>query len=112
MPSCENSAAPLSKAHSAPEGCFSSLSDVNHSAARTFTTNQPSATGARPEPESSSLASGTARVYSRVYASAPESQAVRNAGANRRIELRSRAAFDLEASAPDAGDRGGAAGTP
>src|SRR3954463_9676086 len=37
--------------------------DVHHSASRTFTTNQPSATGTRPEPESSSRASGTARVY-------------------------------------------------
>ena len=39
------------------------LSDVHHSASRTFTTNQPSLAGARPEPESSSRASGTARVY-------------------------------------------------
>src|SRR5438034_4286344 len=64
MPSCGNPASRLSKEHSEPDGCFSPFSDVNHSASRTFTTNQPSAAGARPEPESSSRASGTARLYS------------------------------------------------
>src|SRR5207244_6348857 len=53
----------LSKEHSEPDGFFSPFSDVNHRASRTFTTNQPSAAGASPEPESSSGASGTARVY-------------------------------------------------
>src|SRR5205807_9729322 len=60
---CDTSHFALSKAHSEPDGCFSPFSEVNHSASRTFTTNQPSAAGARPEPESSSGASGTARVY-------------------------------------------------
>src|SRR5438876_3588632 len=63
MPSCGNSNAWLSKAHSEPDGRFPPFSDVNHWASRTFTTNQPSPAGARPEPESSSGASRTARVY-------------------------------------------------
>src|SRR2546428_13541816 len=63
MPTCGNSAFALSKAHSEPDGFFSPFSDVNHWASRTFTTNQPSPAGARPEPESSSRASSTARVY-------------------------------------------------
>src|SRR2546421_10819587 len=65
MPNCGNSTFWLSKAHSEPDGCFSPFSDVNHWASRTFTTNQPSPAGARPEPESASGASGTARVYGR-----------------------------------------------
>src|SRR6266571_458572 len=62
MPNCGNSNSWLSKAHSEPDGFFSPFSDVNHWASRTFTTNQPSPADARPEPESSSGASGTARV--------------------------------------------------
>src|SRR2546430_1656981 len=63
MPSCGNSNSWLSKEHSEPDGRFSRFSDVNHWASRTFTTNQPWPAGARPEPESSSGASGTARGY-------------------------------------------------
>src|SRR3954452_722587 len=70
MPSCGNSrgGAPAggyshSNAHRAPL-----RSEVHHSASRTFTTNQPSVTGARPEPKSSSRASATARVYPRARA--------------------------------------------
>src|SRR6266550_3902339 len=63
MPMCGNSAFALSKLHSEPDGFISPFSDVNHWASRTFTTNQPSPVGARPEPESSSGASSTARVY-------------------------------------------------
>src|SRR4051794_1792106 len=66
MPSCANSTGGVpfggyshSKAHRAPI-----RSDVHHSASRTFRTNQPSVTGASPEPRSSSRASGTAPVYS------------------------------------------------
>src|SRR4051794_25401347 len=66
MPSCANSTGGASpggysdsKGHRAPL-----RSEVHHSASRTFTTNQPSVTGARPEPKSSRRASGTARVYS------------------------------------------------
>src|SRR5438874_2421544 len=62
MPSCVNSFAGVSKAHSAPDGFFElgpCASDVHHSASRTLTTNQPSVAGASPEPESSSRASGT-----------------------------------------------------
>src|SRR4051794_41009392 len=65
MPSCANSTGGASpggysdsKGHRAPL-----RSDVHHSASRTFTTNQPSVTGARPEPKSSSRASCTGRVY-------------------------------------------------
>src|SRR3954453_5585533 len=65
MPSCANSTGggppggdSGSKAHRAPLP-----SEVPHSASRTFTTNQPSVTGARPEPKSSSRASRTARIY-------------------------------------------------
>ena len=64
MPNCGNSTLSLSKPHSAPEGRRDpDVSEVNHWASRAFTTNQPSEAGARPEPESSSCASGTARVY-------------------------------------------------
>jgi hypothetical protein len=38
------------------------VSDVNHSASRTLTTNQPSVTGASPEPASSSCASLNNRI--------------------------------------------------
>src|SRR3954462_13083860 len=44
----------LSKAHLAPL-----VSENHHSASRTLTTNQPSVTGVRPDPESSSCASRT-----------------------------------------------------
>src|SRR2546426_8401488 len=71
MPSCGNSKFRLSNEHSEPDGCFSPFSDVNHWASRTFKTNQPSPAGARPEPESSSGASGTARVYGRFGAVPP-----------------------------------------
>src|SRR6187397_254313 len=54
IPSCGNSAAPLSKTQPEPNDF-----DVAHSASRALTTNQPSSAGARPEPESSSRASGT-----------------------------------------------------
>src|SRR6478609_2459499 len=63
IPSCENSDFALSKEHSEPDGCFSPFSEVSHWASRTFTTNQPSPAGARPEPESSSGASGMRRLY-------------------------------------------------
>src|SRR5438093_4462616 len=63
MPNCGNSKSRLSKEHSEPDGFFPPFSDVNHWASRTFTTNQPSPAGARPEPESLSGASRTARVY-------------------------------------------------
>src|SRR6186997_1733660 len=58
MPTCGNRCPRVSNPH--PE---SNVSDVHHSASRTFTTNQPSETGARPEPLSSRGASGTARPY-------------------------------------------------
>src|SRR5947208_14708923 len=48
----------LSNPHPEPNVC-----DVHHTASRTFTPNQPSPAGARPEPESSSRASGTPRLY-------------------------------------------------
>src|ERR687887_2730436 len=64
MPNWGNSAIGVSNEHSEPDGRFSPFSDVNHIASPTFTTNQPSVVGARPEPESSSCASRTARVYS------------------------------------------------
>src|SRR5215212_262641 len=61
IPSCANSigGAPYSLAnqHAAPLVC-----DENHSASRTLTTNQPSVTGASPEPASSSLASFTQQI--------------------------------------------------
>ena len=75
MPNCGNSNFWLSKSHAEPDGCFSPFSDVHHSASRTFTTNQPSLAGARPEPESSSRASGTARVYRSRNALAPPKNA-------------------------------------
>src|SRR4051794_29210418 len=60
IPSCGNSigGSPYSFAnqHAAPL-----VSEENHSASRTLTTNQPSVTGASPEPASSSLASFTNR---------------------------------------------------
>ena len=52
-PSCENSAASPSNTQPEPN-----VFDTHHSTSRTFTTNQPSLAGARPEPESSSCASG------------------------------------------------------
>src|SRR5207248_9260441 len=55
---CRNQCSPLSNVHSEPDGFFSPFSDVSHCASRTFTTNQPSPAGARPEPRSSSGASG------------------------------------------------------
>jgi hypothetical protein len=62
IPSCVNSTGgsrtSLSKLHAAPL-----VSELHHSTSRTFTTNQPSVTGARPEPEFSSRASGTAQAY-------------------------------------------------
>src|SRR5947199_9043911 len=61
IPSCANSigGAPYSLAnqHAAPL-----VSEENHSASRTLTTNQPSVTGASPEPASSSLASFTQQI--------------------------------------------------
>src|SRR4051795_9304203 len=61
IPSCANSigGAPysLSNQHAAPL-----VSEENHSASRTLTTNQPSVTGASPEPASSSLASFTQQI--------------------------------------------------
>src|SRR2546421_5241950 len=61
IPSCANSigGSPYSFAnqHAAPL-----VSEENHSASRTLTTNQPSVTGASPEPPSSSLASFTNRI--------------------------------------------------
>src|SRR4051794_20956365 len=61
IPSCANSTggSPYSFAnqHAPPLD-----SEENHSASRTLTTNQPSVTGASPEPPSSSLASFTSRI--------------------------------------------------
>src|SRR5207237_9344206 len=61
IPNCANSigCAPYSLAnqHAAPL-----VSEENHSASRTLTTNQPSVTGASPEPASSSLASFTQQI--------------------------------------------------
>src|SRR5438477_12362152 len=61
IPSCANSigGAPYSLAnqHAAPL-----VSEENHSASRTLTPNQPSVTGASPEPASSSLASFTQQI--------------------------------------------------
>src|SRR3954453_3044149 len=61
IPSCANSTggSPYSFAnqHAPPLD-----SEENHSASRTLTTNQPSVTGASPEPPSSSLASSTSRI--------------------------------------------------
>src|SRR4051794_40916285 len=61
IPSCGNSigGSPYSLAnqHVAPL-----VSEENHSASRTLTTNQPSVTGASPEPASSSLASFTEQI--------------------------------------------------
>src|SRR5580765_6566052 len=61
IPSCGNSigGSPYSFAnqHAAPL-----VSEENHSASRTLTTNQPSVTGASPEPASSSLASFTQQI--------------------------------------------------
>src|SRR5262249_29476122 len=58
IPSCGNQAASLSNVQPDPKDF-----DVCHSASRVLTTNQPSSAGARPDPESSSRASGTTRVY-------------------------------------------------
>jgi len=58
MPNSENHASRLSNAHPDPN-----VSDVHHSASRTFTTNQPASLGASPEPESARGAPGTPRVY-------------------------------------------------
>src|SRR5881392_2727331 len=61
IPSCENSIGDspysLANQHAAPL-----VSEENHSASRTLTTNQPSVTGASPEPASSSLASFTQQI--------------------------------------------------
>src|SRR3989440_9435035 len=61
IPSCANSIGDspysLANQHAAPLVC-----DENHSASRTLTTNQPSVTGASPEPASSSLASFTQHI--------------------------------------------------
>lgn len=58
IPSCANSIGgspySLSNQHAAPL-----VSENHHSASRTLTTNQPSVTGASPEPLSSSCAWGT-----------------------------------------------------
>src|SRR5258705_8760975 len=83
IPSCANSigGAPYSLAnqHAAPL-----VSEENHSASRTLTTNQPSVTGASPEPASSSLASFTQQIlavqttgvsYARASAMTPEQSA-------------------------------------
>src|SRR5205085_601129 len=60
-PSCANSIGDspysLANQHAAPR-----VSEENHSASRTLTTNQPSITGASPEPASSSLASFTQQI--------------------------------------------------
>src|SRR3954453_3629348 len=61
IPSCANSIGDspysLANQHAAPL-----VSEENHSASRTLTTNQPSVTGASPEPASSSLASFTQQI--------------------------------------------------
>ena len=58
-PSCSNSAIGVSNEHSEPDRFFSPPSVVSHIASPTFTTNHPGPVGARPEPDSSSGASGT-----------------------------------------------------
>ena len=60
-PKCGTRLAALERAPRA--GRPQSFSEVRHTASLTLTTNQPSQTGARPEPESSSGASDTPRVY-------------------------------------------------
>src|SRR5215211_6422147 len=61
IPNCANSIGDspysLANQHAAPL-----VSEENHSASRTLTTNQPSVTGASPEPASSSLASFTQQI--------------------------------------------------
>src|SRR5436189_6266418 len=61
IPSCANSigGAPHSLA---TQDAAPLVSEENHSASRTLTTNQPSVTGASPEPASSSLASFTQQI--------------------------------------------------
>src|SRR4051794_16184645 len=74
MPSCGNDTSWLSNPHPEPN-----VLDNHHSASRTFTTNQPSLAGARPEPESSSRASSTGRVYGRPSSFLPQlSKALRD----------------------------------
>src|SRR2546427_7336616 len=90
MPTCGKENSRLSKRQSEPGGFFSAFSAVNHWASRTFTTNQPSPAGARPEPESSSGASRTARVYGCFVKHLPESE-----GLARRA-LKSRPVFTVE----------------
>src|SRR6478736_5099801 len=75
IPNCANSigGSPYSLAnqHAAPL-----VWEENHSASRTLTTNQPSVTGASPEPASSSLASFTQQilaVQATAVSPAPES---------------------------------------
>src|SRR5688572_15302715 len=71
MPNCRNQNSWLSNPHPEPN-----VFDVHHSASRTLTTNQPSPAGARPEPKSSSRASGIARVYGVLRVTANGSDAV------------------------------------
>jgi len=59
IPTWGNSAIGVSNMQSAPLGRFSPPSDVCHIASATLRTNQPWEVGARPEPDSCSLASGT-----------------------------------------------------
>ena len=74
IPSCANSTGgspySLSKLHAAPL-----LSENHHSASRTFTTNQPSVTGARSEPESLELRLGhrASLLVPRAYSQCPAS---------------------------------------
>src|SRR5213595_2920656 len=72
IPSCANSIGDspysLANQHAAPL-----VSEENHSASRTLTTNQPSVTGASPEPASSSLASFTGQILAvQATAASPE----------------------------------------
>src|SRR4051812_49377139 len=64
MPNCRNENSGLSGPYAQDSRFWNTQSDpresnVSHIASDTFTTNQPSSAGARPEPESSSRASGT-----------------------------------------------------
>src|SRR5581483_4173415 len=67
MPSSANSAFGPSKLHSAPDGRSRPPAELSHIASRTFTTNQPSPAGARPDPVSSSFASGTTATLPRRF---------------------------------------------
>src|SRR3954453_15788901 len=96
IPSCANSigGAPYSLAnqHAAPL-----VSEENDSASRTLQTNQPSVTGASPEPASSSLASFTDQILAAQATAISLGPLFRDAWRCRRGSRRSR---DREARQP------------